>query len=180
MKGDISDSQLNAGECHFGPFLYISEGVLWDTILLKHVLKPIWFMILCKYWGQYQKNLLRYGYLKILRLWDLLVPWATKIAQILRWTDLVLFFLTLKMMFNNLNSTSDSYNFHIFSTPSEGGWGEKSELEFCQIFCFLYLGKVKKFQNFTCTRLKVRDNIWKGGPKWPPSPWIGLRFFLVA
>ena len=115
IKGDVSDSHLNAGGGRFDHPLEINEGAPWDPILLKVILKPIKFMITCKKSGPYLKNLPRYWNLKILILQNFAYLGLRKLpqlAQFLRYKghllDLVLFLLALKMMFSNLGSTSDS------------------------------------------------------------------------
>ena len=54
IKGDVSDSQLNAGGGHFDHSPEINERVL------KVILRATKFMITCKKSGQYLKHSLRY------------------------------------------------------------------------------------------------------------------------
>ena len=60
VKGDVSDSELNARGGDFRHPPEINEGKPLDPILLKVILKPIEFMITCKKSGPYLKNSLRY------------------------------------------------------------------------------------------------------------------------
>ena len=80
VKGDVSDSQPNAGGGLFGPPLVINEGAPWAPILLKVILKPIKVMITCKILGPYLNNSARYRDLKNLSFWDFVLPWLTEIA----------------------------------------------------------------------------------------------------
>ena len=64
-------------------------------------------------------------------------------------------------MFCNLGSTNNFKNFHLFVPPLRG---RKLLFKFFQKIYFSYLGKVKRFQNCMCTRLKCKQYL----------PWIGL------
>ena len=63
-KGDISDSDLNAGGCHYYTTSEMNKGAAKDPMLLKVISKPIKVMITCKILGPYLKNSARYRGLK--------------------------------------------------------------------------------------------------------------------
>ena len=49
VKGDVSDSELNAGVGQFDTTSEMNEGVPYDPMLLKVILKSIKYMITCKF-----------------------------------------------------------------------------------------------------------------------------------
>ena len=56
VKGDVSDSHLNAGGGGFDHPLEINEGAPWDPMLLKVILKPTKILITCQKSGHYLEN----------------------------------------------------------------------------------------------------------------------------
>ena len=60
VKSDVSDSELNAGGGQFDTTSEMNEGVPYDPMLLKVILKSIKVMIKCKKSDPYLKNSLRY------------------------------------------------------------------------------------------------------------------------